>query len=261
MYVEFNQINANFCEPLPRSLQNLDLNGRIEHLCVKDNNVIHKATVLYGTFSLKERVQTFETYKSQFESACSTKERAKRAIFAIFVTAVVVAIAAVVVFGGLPLEGALIVGLLGGGLFAGTAGVYLLHLIRDGEFNGTSGDGVVGAICLPFLLVYYLARHEPNRAKRMEDSKTEALEIADYILAKKDAINGWLDARKKELCERLNQINIHVPVQNPQVDHLKKMGAEIKGIVETLEKLQNYSQNLDKSYQAALELRAKFLAE
>lgn len=212
-------------------------------------HVTHKAVVLCGTFSLKERVKTLDSYKSELEEATSSKERLKRAVITLLVVGAIVGGIAAMVFGG---EVGLVVGLVGLYYFMLASDVILAGLVlgRPIEFN------IFFPITMPIFLAYYMATYESKRAKKVECEQFITKELASYVVNKKQEIDKWLATRAKKIQSQIQEEKKKLSAEVSS-EALCVIGRKVDDLEQELMRIAGLRKGLAESYTAAQELLGK----
>lgn len=225
---------------------------------IDSTETMHKAIVLDGTFSLKDRVktlnesiQTLKENKLELEKASSVKERLKRAAITLLIVGFIVAAVAAMIFGG---PTGLMAGAIGLGIFLLVTDMILATLVLGEPLK----YNIFVPITMPILLTYYLSTYESKRAKNVEESKiitdnitSEIKYIARYLKIKKEEINSWLEARREETNKQIQQekSKLHPDLSN---DKLKIITDEVSRLELKNVEISNLIEKLEESYKTSL---------
>jgi hypothetical protein len=210
---------------------------------IETEQITHKAVVLNGTFSLKERINTLKNYEEKLAKASSTPQRVKRAIITLVTVGIIAAGIAAMVFGG---SVGLVVGGVGLGIFMLASDMIISQLVLGHplEYN------MFFPITMPIFFTYYMLTYESKRAKKVENTQSEINKIALYVTNKHEAINNWLQERHKEFSDLIEKEKVKL---NPSVtvQELKSITAELGTLDYKLNRVSDFIEKLNASHELA----------
>ena len=211
-------------------------------------NNSNSARVHGGTFNLKNKVNTWHSYEAELIKACTTKEKLKKAVVSMLFVGVIAAGVAAIVFGGIP--GA-VFGFIGLVLIGVVGDLYLQKKVFDHHIN----YNVFAPLTTPILFVYYMATYKSKLSKKIALSKQEAVNVANYVIAKHSDISQWLEQQQEETASKFTLEANKSPMQSDLADNRITL-QRMKAYLDNQEKIKWWTDNLTTSFEEAQKIPA-----